>query len=179
MEENPDCFLLSQTLVMGGIGKAVVCCVGKHSRRHEVEKEILNAPPEDPDTPLAEKLETIGGQLGMYGIYGALLIFAIFLAHQILVLLFSDRGLYDKETLTDFLNSLTLFVTIIAVAVPEGLPLAVSISLAYSVDKMEDEKILAKALEAPEAMGGVEEVCTGKTGTLTKNEMKVARFFCC
>ncbi len=70
-------------------------------------------------------------------------------------------------------------VAIIAVAVPEGLPLAVSISLAYSVDKMEDEHILAKSLEAPEEMGSIEEICTGKTATLTKNEMQVTKFFIC
>ena len=61
MEENPDCFLLSQTLIKSGVGKAVVCCVGKYSRRVEVEQAILDKPVEDPDTPLAEKLEKIGG----------------------------------------------------------------------------------------------------------------------
>ena len=71
------------------------------------------------------------------------------------------------------IDFLTLTVAIIAVAVPEGLPLAVSISLAYSVDKMEKQHILARALEAPEVMGGVDEICTGKTATLTQNDMIV------
>ena len=61
MDENPDCFLLSQSLVLNGSGKAVVCCVGEYSRRAEVEKKLLNEPFGDPDSPLAQKLEVIGG----------------------------------------------------------------------------------------------------------------------
>ena len=113
----------------------------------------------------------------MYGIYAALLIFAVLILHQILVILVSGQNLLDGETLNSLIKFFTLTVAIIAVAVPEGLPLAVSISLAYSVEKMEKQHILAKALEAPEIMGGVNEICTGKTATLTKNEMLVQKFF--
>ena len=104
----------------------------------------------------------------MYGIYCAVLIVAILIVHQALVILFDGtQDLYSNETLLNLIGFFTLLVTIIAVAVPEGLPLAVSISLAYSVDKMQKDNILAKSLEAPETMGGVEEICTGKTATLT------------
>ena len=65
----------------------------------------------------------------------------------------------------------------VIVSVPEGLPLAVSISLAYSVDRMKNDNILVKNLTAPEKMGGVNEICTGKTGTLTKNDMQVKAFY--
>lgn len=58
-------------------------------------------------------------------------------------------------------------VTIIVVAVPEGLPLAVTISLAFSVNKMKDENNLVKQLASCEIMGGCEDVCSDKTGTLT------------
>lgn len=64
-------------------------------------------------------------------------------------------------------------ITIIIVAVPEGLPLTIAISLAFSVMRIKDDGILVKNLNSPEVMGSVEEICTGKTGTLTKNEMKV------
>ncbi len=63
-------------------------------------------------------------------------------------------------------------------AVPEGLPLTVAISLAYSVMRMKDDQILVKNLQAPEIMGGVDEIVTGKTGTLTKDEQKVISFYC-
>jgi Ca2+ transporting ATPase len=65
------------------------------------------------------------------------------------------------------LDAVIIAVTVIVVAVPEGLPLAVTISLAYSVSKMYDEKNLVRKLYACETMGGANEICTDKTGTLT------------
>ncbi len=62
-------------------------------------------------------------------------------------------------------------ITIIVVAIPEGLPLAVTLSLAYSVKKMANEHNLVKNLDAAETMGGANEICTDKTGTLTLNQM--------
>lgn len=62
-------------------------------------------------------------------------------------------------------------------AVPQGLPLAVSISLAYSVGKMKDENNLVRYLAACETMGGANNICSDKTGTLTKNLMTVTRFW--
>ena len=67
-----------------------------------------------------------------------------------------------------------MIIIIIIVAVPEGLPMTIGLSLAYSVMRMKDDGILVKNLDAPEVMGSVEEICTGKTATLTKNDMKVA-----
>lgn len=66
-------------------------------------------------------------------------------------------------------------VSIIVMAVPEGLPLAVTIALAYSVGKMKDENNLVRFLPACETMGGANNICTDKTGTLTKNIMKVTK----
>ncbi len=62
-------------------------------------------------------------------------------------------------------------ITIIVVAVPEGLPLAVTIALAYSVNKMKNEQNLVKNLASCEIMGGVNIICSDKTGTLTLNYM--------
>lgn len=64
-------------------------------------------------------------------------------------------------------------MTIIVVAVPEGLPLAVTISLAYSVAEMAELGNLVRRLSASETMGGADEICTDKTGTLTQNNMTV------
>jgi len=71
----------------------------------------------------------------------------------------------------------TLCICVVIVAVPEGLPLTVAISLAYSVMRMKDDDILVKNLNSPEVMGSVEEICTGKTSTLTKGDMKVTQFY--
>lgn len=74
-------------------------------------------------------------------------------------------------------KDISIAITIIIVAVPEGLPLTITISLAYSVMRMKADGILVKNLDSPEVMGNVEEICTGKTGTLTKNEMKITDFY--
>ena len=63
------------------------------------------------------------------------------------------------------------------VAVPEGLPLSVTIALAYSVGKMKEENNLVRFLQACETMGGADNICSDKTGTLTKNLMTVTRLF--
>ena len=68
-------------------------------------------------------------------------------------------------------------VAIIVVAVPEGLPLAVMISLAYSIKKMLEDKNYVKRLSACEIMGGADNICSDKTGTLTMNQMTVTRVF--
>ena len=74
-------------------------------------------------------------------------------------------------------SSFTLVITLVMVAVPEGLPLAIVMSLAYSVLRMNDDGVLVKNLTSPEVMGRVEEICTGKTGTLTTGEMKINQFY--
>jgi Ca2+ transporting ATPase len=71
------------------------------------------------------------------------------------------------DTLNGLMSAFILAITIVVVAVPEGLPLAVTISLAYSVGQMKKENNLVRRLEAAETMGGVNEVLTDKTGTLT------------
>jgi P-type Ca2+ transporter type 2C len=75
------------------------------------------------------------------------------------------------------LEYFSIAVTVVIVAVPEGLPMAVSISLAYSVKRMKLDNILVRNLDSPEIMAGVEEICTGKTSTLTAGDMKVKAWF--
>ncbi len=75
------------------------------------------------------------------------------------------------------INFVIIAITVIVVAVPEGLPLAVTISLAFSVMKMKEENNLVRKLEASETMGGANEICTDKTGTLTKNQMSVKQLY--
>lgn len=74
-------------------------------------------------------------------------------------------------------NYFIIAVSIVVIAVPEGLPLAVTISLAYSVGKMKDENNLVRFLAACETMGGANNICSDKTGTLTKNLMTVTKLW--
>ncbi len=85
--------------------------------------------------------------------------------------------LLSIETLNKVVNFIIIAITVIVVAVPEGLPLAVTISLAFSVMKMKLENNLVRKLDASETMGGANEICTDKTGTLTKNQMSVKEFY--
>ena len=80
-----------------------------------------------------------------------------------------NKVLLDINTLKAIVNFVIIAITVIVVAVPEGLPLAVTISLAFSVMKMKKENNLVRKLHASETMGGANEICTDKTGTLTKN----------
>lgn len=88
----------------------------------------------------------------------------------------TDIDLMSKETLQGLLGFVTTCITIVMVAVPEGLPLAVSLSVAYSLDKMKKQKLLIKNADSQERMGGVEYIITGKTGTLTQANMRVTHF---
>jgi magnesium-transporting ATPase (P-type) len=99
----------------------------------------------------------------------------IFLAVQINV--DDKKDLLSGETLMRLLDFFTTALSIIIVAVPEGLPLAVSISLAYSIDTMKKDNLLVKNMEACETMGTVNNICTGKTATLTKNDMTVSAIY--
>jgi Ca2+-transporting ATPase len=169
-----DPFLLSQTLITSGSAKAVVCCVGKYSRRG-IQEEKLDT---ESKTPLQVKLENLGGTFTKWGIYASLaILIANFVNLTITLIALEDFKFASSQTLEYIVSYITLSITIVIVAVPEGLPLTIAISLAYSVMRMKNDKILVRNLDSPEVMGRVDEICTGKTATLTKNEMSVAQFY--
>jgi len=175
--ENPDPFLLSNTLVMTGSGRAVVCAVGKNTRfAQEFPVEQLRE--EEHLTELQQKLEKLAGYLGKWGYLAGFLIFlamTLFLVFQIMIA--ESKELLSLETLQTILRYFTVGVSIVIVAVPEGLPLAVSISMAFSFDSMKRDNLLVKKLEAPETLGFIKEICTGKTATLTNNDLNVNYFY--
>uniref|UniRef100_A0A6B2KX59 Calcium-transporting ATPase n=1 Tax=Arcella intermedia TaxID=1963864 RepID=A0A6B2KX59_9EUKA len=80
---------------------------------------------------------------------------------------------WEKSSLMQLLNAFIIAITIVVVAVPEGLPLAVTISLAYSMKQMTEDNNLVRHLAACETMGGVNSICSDKTGTLTQNKMSL------
>jgi len=84
-----------------------------------------------------------------------------------------ERSLTDNQNIADVLNAFILGITIVVVAIPEGLPLAVTIGLAFSVGKMQEENNLVRSMKSSETMGNANEICTDKTGTLTMNVMQV------
>ena len=87
-----------------------------------------------------------------------------------------DNLVNPKSKIAEDILSIIMFcVSIIVVAIPEGLPLAVTLSLAFSIKKLMDQNNLVRKMHACETMGGANYICTDKTGTLTKNEMNVYR----
>jgi Ca2+ transporting ATPase len=152
-----------------------VCAVGVNTRSGMAE-EKLNI--EDEETPLQAKLETIANEIGKIGVYVSIL---TFIAMTVKLIVDTSRDdskiLFHMNSLKSMVNFLIIAITVIVVAVPEGLPLAVTIALAFSVTKMKKENNLVRKLHASETMGGANEICTDKTGTLTKNQMTVKEIY--
>jgi Ca2+ transporting ATPase len=112
--------------------------------------------------------------------FAAIATFSAMLLHHLVSCINSPsflRALFSLHTLDEIIEYFIIGVSIVVVAIPEGLPLAVTIALAYSVGKMKDENNLVRFLQACETMGGANNICTDKTGTLTKNSMTVTRIF--
>jgi calcium-translocating P-type ATPase len=174
--ENPDPFLLARTLVMTGSGKAVVCAVGSNTRYSQTFP-VEDLKDDDELTPLQERLEKLAGFLGKWGYISGFVIFAALLLFLVCKVLFSGAELLSNDTLMSILRIFTTAVSVVIVAIPEGLPLAVSISMAFSVDTMKKDNLLVKKVGACENLGYIKEICTGKTATLTKNDMSVTHFF--
>lgn len=172
--DSPCPFVLKGTLMEKGEGKGVVCAVGMYSAFGRTEQMLMG---EQGNTPLQDKLETIANQIGMVGVVTAILTFVALMIRGIIKMTADDLPFFSVETLNAVINAFILGVTIIVVAVPEGLPLAVTISLAYSVGEMFKEKNLVRRLHSSETMGGANEICTDKTGTLTQNKMTVMRVY--
>ena len=85
--------------------------------------------------------------------------------------------MHDPLIIHEVIEYFIIAVSIVVVAVPEGLPLSVTIALAYSVGKMKEENNLVRYLQACETMGGADNICSDKTGTLTKNLMTVTKMY--
>lgn len=169
-DEDSDNFLLAKSTIMSGKGVGIVCCVGENSQNGQAERKL------DIDTevtPLQAKLEIIADFIGWIGIYAATLTFFASVINMLVFKYLNEEDIFVVETLNRVMDSVVLSITIVVVAVPEGLPLAVTISLAYSVMKMKEENNLVRRLDASETMGGADQICSDKTGTLTQNKMSV------
>jgi len=175
LSEKINPFCISGTTVKTGKGYIMVCAVGKNSFLGK-NKEALNADTNEL-TPLQEKLETLADQIGDFGIYSAVLIGSAIIVKEFIIRLYYGREIFNTSFLDTFLNAAIIAITVIVVAIPEGLPMAVTISLAYSVFKMKDENNLVRRIEAGETMGGVDTICSDKTGTLTYGEMEIDTIF--
>lgn len=167
----PTDVVLKGTKVLEGHGIAEVTAVGPHT---ESGKVFIRASIDDSvKTPLNEQLERLGGLIANTSyVLAGLIIFGR------LVIYFTGGMPFSwVEFGSYFLQSVMIAVALIVVAVPEGLPMAVTLSLAYSMRRMLKTNNLVRKLHACETMGAVTVICTDKTGTLTQNKMRVDKIY--
>jgi Ca2+ transporting ATPase len=161
-------FLFAGTVVNAGSGKMLVVSVGESSVGGRIKMAVYGEDDEDEGkTPLFEKLDKLAANIGKGGTAAALLCFA-----AMCITGFSGircKKVDGREVVTYIITA----ITVLAVAVPEGLPLAVTLSLAFSSSRMFDLQNLVKSLDSCETMGSATTICTDKTGTLTANRMTV------
>lgn len=126
-------------------------------------------------TPLGRKLDELNLLLGKAGIVIALTVFVAMSTRFSVETFAVDKTPWRAELLSEYLSFFLLAVTVLVVAIPEGLPLAVAIALAHSVRQMLRDQNLVRHLNACETAGNATTICSDKTGTLTTNAMSVAR----
>ncbi|KAF0700241.1 Aste57867_9196 [Aphanomyces stellatus] len=124
-------------------------------------------------SPLQGKLDNLTMLIGSMGMYTAIFVFLAMVVRFSIVKFWVEEAAWSNEYLKDYLSHFILGVTVLVVAIPEGLPLAVTIALAFSVKKMLKDNNLVRHLGACETMGSATTICSDKTGTLTTNRMTV------
>lgn len=163
-----DPFILSGAQVTDGVGTFLVTSTGVNSSYGKTLMSLR----EDPEvTPLQSKLNTLAEYIAKLGGAAGLLLFVV-LFIEFLVRLPHNHGT-PTEKGQEFLKIFIVTVTIIVVAVPEGLPLAVTLALAFATTRMLKDNNLVRHLKACEVMGNATTICSDKTGTLTENKMTV------
>jgi calcium-translocating P-type ATPase len=165
-----DPFLISSCLMTEGDDcKAIVIGIGEFSQWGKIKANLVTAA--EP-TPLQLKLEDMTLLVGYIGTAVAVVTFLALIIR-----------IWVPEPQADiagaFISAFIISVTVIVVAIPEGLPLAVTIALAYSTMKMFNDKCLIRVMAACETMGNATTICSDKTGTLTENQMTVVQGFFC
>ncbi|GMP97540.1 hypothetical protein CsSME_00045757 [Camellia sinensis var. sinensis] len=175
-KENP--FLLGGTMVQDGSGMMLVTTVGMRTEWGKLMETLSEGG--DDETPLQVKLNGVATIIGKIGLGFAVLTFLVligrFLLEKAIHHEFTD---WSSSDALELLNYFAIAVTILVVAVPEGLPLAVTLSLAFAMKKLMDERALVRNLSACETMGSATCICTDKTGTLTTNHMVVNKIWIC
>ncbi|CAL1373976.1 unnamed protein product [Linum trigynum] len=172
-------FLMSGCKVADGVGTMLVTGVGINTEWGLLMASISEDTGEE--TPLQVRLNGVATFIGIVGLAVAVLVLVVLLARYFTGhTKYADGSVQFVAGHTKFSTALdgvvkiiTIAVTIVVVAVPEGLPLAVTLTLAYSMRKMMADKALVRRLSACETMGSATTICSDKTGTLTLNEMTV------
>ncbi|KAL5561825.1 hypothetical protein UlMin_031572 [Ulmus minor] len=178
--KNP--FLFSGSKVADGSAKMLVTSVGMNTLWGEMMSSISRDT--DERTPLQARLDKLTTSIGKVGLTVASLVLIVLLIRYFTGNTEDENGNKEyngsRTDVDDILNAVVKIVaaavTIVVVAIPEGLPLAVTLTLAYSMKRMMADQAMVRKLSACETMGSATIICTDKTGTLTLNKMKVTKF---
>ncbi|KAJ3346499.1 Calcium-transporting ATPase 10, plasma membrane-type [Kappamyces sp. JEL0680] len=164
-----DPFLLSGTNVVNGVGNMIVIGTGTNSLNG---RSMAALQVEQEDTPLQQKLNLLADAIAKFAFYLAAFMIVVLAAFYFA---FPPPGGRSNavDIVEDLLLLVILAVTVVVVAVPEGLPLAVTLSLAQATMQMLKDNNLVRNLSACETMGNATTICSDKTGTLTLNKMSV------
>ena len=167
----PRNVILRSTMVMNGRGEFVVTAVGDATEIGKVAKKSTEQT--SVETPLHMQLDKLAKMISRVGSVVSVAAFFIFLIHDILTN--PAWGGKDYFYMAEIvLKYFMMAVTLIVMAVPEGLPMAITLSLALNMRRMLKSNNLVRKLHACETMGAVTVICTDKTGTLTQNKMQVS-----
>ncbi|CAN4083016.1 unnamed protein product [Withania somnifera] len=174
--QNP--FLLSGTKVQDGSCKMLVTTVGMRTQWGKLLATLSEGG--DDETPLQVKLNGVATIIGKIGLFFAVVTFAVLVQKMYSrKLTEGSHWSWSGGEARELLEYFAIAVTIVVVAVPEGLPLAVTLSLAFAMKKMMNDKALVRHLAACETMGSATTICSDKTGTLTTNRMTVVKTCFC
>ena len=167
----PRNVILRSTMVMNGRGEFVVTAVGDATEIGKVAKKSTEQT--SVETPLHMQLDKLAKMISKVGSVVSVAAFFIFLIHDILTnLAWGGKDYFYMAEIV--LKYFMMAVTLIVMAVPEGLPMAITLSLALNMRRMLKSNNLVRKLHACETMGAVTVICTDKTGTLTQNKMQVS-----
>ena len=167
----PRNIILRSTMVMNGRGEFVVTAVGDATEIGKVAKKSTEQT--SVETPLHMQLDKLAKMISKVGSVVSVAAFFIFLIHDILTNpVWGGKDYFYMAEIV--LKYFMMAVTLIVMAVPEGLPMAITLSLALNMRRMLKSNNLVRKLHACETMGAVTVICTDKTGTLTQNKMQVS-----
>lgn len=170
---DEDPLVFAGSYVREGSGRFLVTAVGQNTQafRYRANASMPAVSSEGPDnerTTLQGKLNKASAILGLIGIIlGVLVAFIIILRFSIQTYSVDDES-YDESHWIEFVQAIILGIVIIIIAEPEGLSLAVTITLSYCIDKMHASQILVRNVDVVEKMGNLTTICCGKTGVLTE-----------
>ncbi|KAK9766302.1 plasma membrane calcium [Basidiobolus ranarum] len=166
-----DPFVLSGSKVLEGVARVIVVAVGPNSYNGKTMMAMRED--ENQETPLQMKLDLLAESIAKLGISAAVLMLVTLVTKYIVINALNNASPSGAEVFDSLVKILIQAITIVVVAVPEGLPMAVTLALAYATTQMIKDQNLVRVLAACETMGNATTVCSDKTGTLTQNQMTV------